>query len=335
MKKISNSIFNALLILLVLIGCREDSDEFRPYNEGLLPDQNSILAVDFDELRELMTEDYPIIEYTFKAEEGLSIWEADGFNCYISSNAFEDASGTQIGGEIIFRITRLRGIGDMMLWNKPTVTADKILTTDGSFLLEAIQDNQELSFIPGFGVNLTFPDETIDNNMSFWTGQEDSDGNFNWVEGNNSTNTNIVWANQQIESQNGLTSGYEIFTDELNWCNIDYLMQGYNEFSTCEVSIPENFTNVNAEVFLVFPNENAVVGLFGNQDNQNFDAGSYETPVGADVVLVVVGILTVNDVDQFYYATKSTTLGVNHKETFEELENISLNALKTKLSSFN
>ncbi|MDQ3015951.1 MAG: hypothetical protein M3R25_04410, partial [Bacteroidota bacterium] len=109
--------------------------------------------------------------------------------------------------------------------------------------------------------------------------------------------------------------GYECFSDSTDWINVDVFFEIPEDQRTdvC-VELPEEYTNTNTQVFMVFNDYKSIVMLEGNADLELFCEHYGSTPKGFNVTFVVISEL---GEDTYLFDAKTTTVGQNHVETLK------------------
>lgn len=324
-----------ILMLLGLLGCAEDRDEFRPDPadvdvvgnvDNFFAEFDGTFDQDFAGWGEwptqIVTERESVIE--------------------IPANALEDSEGNPVTGAFDVKVLELRTPGEILLAGKATHSYGNLLDSGGEFFISASQNGKQLRLRSGQRIHLRVKDATPQARMELWY----LDSEFNsqtgrleetWNDADDDPQSwdNVViseWTVQQDSGQviNGF--GYECWSDNLNWINID-LFQDIPEEERTDVCVdlPDGFGNVNTAVFLIFEDFNGIIMLPGDPEAMQF-CNLYTAfikvgvPIGAPVKFVVI---SEQGEDCYYFALRQTVIAENHVEVlepvktpFDEIKNI-------------
>lgn len=128
--------------------------------------------------------------FTFDASKGQLIEGAKGTVLQIPPNAFVDSTGVVVRGKVTFILQEAYSYGDMILQNLSTMAGDDLLESGGMLYLEAKDANgAALSLSAGTEIEAAMASKEAQlEGMQTFEGQEDADGNINWV----ATNTPVT-----------------------------------------------------------------------------------------------------------------------------------------------
>jgi hypothetical protein len=83
--------------------------------------------------------------FTVDAAAGATVTTTKGTKLHIPAGAFVRSNGQVVTGSVAVAVKEILGVSDMILGDKPTLTADgKLLISFGEFYVKAAQNNEEL-----------------------------------------------------------------------------------------------------------------------------------------------------------------------------------------------
>ncbi len=202
---------------------------------------------------------------------------AGGLQCTFSPMSCVNSSGQAVTGKIYAEVMVIKKKGDMVLMNKPTMSNGSMLISAGELFISLKKDGQELNLKQGASIQIRYTAFPTNSLMQLFFGDETNPERFNWIP-NIDTLNNRINIGQQV---------YEIITNRLRWINLDYF---YNTagvtLSTITTKMPENYTNANTTVFLVFKDLQSVLRLNANVAQRQF--AIEKIPNGKDATLVAI-----------------------------------------------
>lgn len=203
-------------------------------------------------------------------------------------------------------ITELLTLRDMILAKRPTVSGNKLLTTDGAFFINVTKDGSSLSLNRYNPYTLIVNDNSIDTNMSLFVG----DDNTGWVP---------VTDTSRLNERGNLTfegKQYYVFPPTLGWINIDKFV-GYEGETTSLKFTCTNAEINNLAIYLVFPSLNSVMQVNVNKD--------FPLPIGEKVKVVAITVDENKKIFSYFEDTtveKDKTISITLKATTQkDLEN--------------
>ncbi|MFT4522940.1 MAG: hypothetical protein ACI8ZN_001892 [Bacteroidia bacterium] len=244
-------------------------------------------------------------------------------------NLFVDGSGSAVSGSVDIEILELKTVSDMFLSGVTTVSGNSLLSSGGMFKIEASQNGTPLQLKSNGSFDVMIANEGLfDPSMQLFVGQEtgDEENVVVWVEADQKQG----WVMGDSTQGGGRdTARYYLNVKFLSWCNLDKYYSGGIDLTTIDVTLPDDYTNVNANVFLFIENDNASVRLFGDKTKETFNTGSYKIPVGFNIKIVAVGQLD----GKLYYKIVPTTVVVDHEEIISTMDEITEADLETVLQN--
>lgn len=367
MKTISLKTITCLVATAITISsCKKNN------SQEVAPDK----GLDGKMLSELLSTHAPKFEhFNIDAAAGGMITTTKGTKFTIPANVFITATGAAVTGAVDISIKEMRDVSDMILSDKPTVTADgKILVSYGEFFVKAVQNNQDLSLRPkndtGKGIRVQVPAKPRDNvggpngmkEVPMWSGDTTvtfTQNGFNYI------NQPVSITKQQSVSKgvlwNQVQSSYALFNSAngtmdfrldslIRWVNCDGLASMPNPKTT----VMAYFTNYfNAETSASYGGEQPSM-LFFKPKNFNTlvkfynvimtpPAGkegfhSYQTsiPVGIEGTFLAISAIG----GQLYAEQKTTTIGTpaagdNYTTVSFNLQPVDAATLLTLITSMN
>lgn len=119
--------------------------------------------------------------FELKMEEG-SILETDGgMIISIGENAFIDANGNIVKGEVELEIEEALDAVSIITAGLSTRSNERMLETGGMFYINARQNNMELRLNPDVEFLIEIPTDSVREGMQLFDGEQLSDGTVNWV----------------------------------------------------------------------------------------------------------------------------------------------------------
>lgn len=173
MKTIKIQVLIALLCLGIA-SCKKDENQVAP--NGPPTSQLSM-----KEMLEAYAE--PVQTFTVSASFSSAIETEDGAIITFPPGAFGDAQGNPVVGNVDVMVTEIYSKSEMMLSNKPTTSGGQFLSSGGEMKIEASQNGTELQLIEQATVQVRVDNTSLlpDENMGFFTGEENEDGSVEWT----------------------------------------------------------------------------------------------------------------------------------------------------------
>lgn len=259
--------------------------------------------------------------FTADASQAFTITTSGGTQLNFPANAFEDANGAQVSGNIDIDVVELLDKRDMLLTNTPTMGnlpngGRAPLISGGEFRVTASQNGNEIELKDGFSYGATVPAPNgVDSNMGLFYGSSNGD-TLTWDEADSS----FVW---------GQGGAYETYFDSLNWINLDYFMDSTGSNTTVQVELPAGLDNTNCMLYVSFDGQNSLANIY-NYDNGAFTTAPYYTmPIGTDVHFIALAFINGDP----YSAIVSATIGNNHYEVISALNQTTPSQLESDINA--
>lgn len=212
-----------------------------------------------------------------------------------------DDLGNIASGLVEIEILELLTKGEILLYGIPTNSFTKLLSSGGEFYIKASQGGQRLRLVESKPVRILTdlkgadPQERME---LFYTTTDSSFTNedvLTWYEADGNPNT---WNNVDVTEWVALADsqqiiegfGYESFSDQLDWINLDvFLNIPVQDRTDACVALPPEYGKVNTVVYMVFKDRNSVIKLRNDPEVDKFcsDYG-LAVPIGDQVALVVI-----------------------------------------------
>ena len=155
MKKMKKQLFAGLTIALTLAGCKKPDPVYTTINEVSLQDQLKSYAPKPQ-------------SKTVKAEEVIRITTEAGNKVNFPANAFVDASGNPVTGNVEISVTEITKISDMILSGMTTDSDEGPLSSQGEFNVQVSQNGEELSLADDVTFTIENPNEPVDSSTFGW-----------------------------------------------------------------------------------------------------------------------------------------------------------------------
>lgn len=310
MKRIS---FLILISAAMLTGCEKSFETFSPDNVNPADTVWASSAGNFTEVN-LLHQNLvrPALVDSFDIATNSVVEFPDNIRIEIAANSFM-LNGTITTGKATAEFFLLKSKGDFIRFRKPTTSNGYLLESGGAFNLHISKNGQPVSLVPGKALRVTYRDAAPNNLMVGFTANAPLTGSgavdFNWVR----ADSVIVRAVQ---------TGYEIYTNKLNWINCDYFKDTAEQKTRIAIILPVAFTNSNTSSFIVYKNTKAVMQMGADALNRIWRKD--KVPVNKQVIYVTI---TKRGSD-YFLGTKEATISINQnvemrpeKKSLQEIKN--------------
>ncbi len=119
--------------------------------------------------------------FTVDASKGGTVTGKDGTKLAIPGNAFVDASGKPVNGNVTVTIKEALSMTDIVLGGLTTTSNGKILESGGMIHVEASVNGEPLAMAPTKEIMVTIPTADRLDGMQLFTGDVKDDKTINWV----------------------------------------------------------------------------------------------------------------------------------------------------------
>jgi len=296
--KTTKFLFGTLLVMTILASCSKsdtDTDTNDTDCDGTCELVEYNTMDEFFEVNGVQSETFSI-----DAEDGGTITGEQGTIITIPTNAFVDADGNPVIGEVDVLIKEIFAPSEMILSNRPTNAIDDsgdntFLLSEGETEILIEQNGEELAIAPGTTLSIGVPtDNDFDSTMRPFTGTVDEDNNITWAQ------------NRQVEMMFQTAPNTYIYdTFEAGWTNCDKFFSYPGDKTTNYIDLSSSPNQDEATVYVVFK-ENGLPAVVGFTQSYADGLQSYvnSLPVGLEVTYVG---LTIND-NQQYLAVETVTI---------------------------
>ena len=241
----------------------------------------------------------------------ITLTSAKGVVITLNGNALTK-NGNPATGPIDITFIELFDKGNMLITNKPTmgIMADgnrSLLKSGGEFFIQASQGGVDLATTAPMQLqvpaNLT---GTIDNAMTLWKGEID-------------TNDNLAW--REVKDAAGGKGGvgaqgntYYVTFGNFGWTNVDKFYSDPRPKTTILADAPDGYDNTNSAIYLSYDGEgqNALAKLDTYTAAGLFSEHYGQIPIG----LACHVIFATEDNGQWRYAIKAVTVTAGAVYTF-------------------
>ena len=250
--------------------------------------------------------------FTATAETGtITLTSAKGVVITLNGNALTK-NGNPVTGPIDITYIELFDKGNMLITNKPTmgIMADgnrSLLKSGGEFFIKASQGGVDL--VSTGAIQLQVPANLtggIDNAMTLWKGEID-------------TNDNLAW--REVKDAAGGKGGvgaqgntYYVTFGNFGWTNVDKFYSDPRPKTTILADAPDGYDNTNSAIYLSYDGEgtNALAKLDTYNAAGLFSEHYGQIPIG----LACHVIFVTEDNGNWRYAIKAVTVAAGDVYTF-------------------
>ncbi|MEO6130301.1 MAG: hypothetical protein ABIQ02_00530 [Saprospiraceae bacterium] len=290
-------------MMIMMMSCGKDIDQF-------IPNERQDIVGDISRLKTRLQNDLSgSITYTVSVPcHGLKAFTVDKDVVLVIPADFVDlTSHPCTTGSFDVRVTVCDTKGEILVAGIPTTSEHKLLESRVELKLEILDGTTPLHLALGKKIRILVNDLDPIERMELFYGQGSD-----WLQADGDPNkwdnvANEEWWIQTDSAGQAITGfGYECFSDSIDWVNVDVYFQIPEAQRTpvC-VELPEEFTNTNTQVFIVFDDYKSITNLPGDADKHQFCEHYGSTPLGFKATFVVI---SEKGEGNYYFATKSTTI---------------------------
>ncbi|MFN0015581.1 MAG: hypothetical protein ACKVU2_13625 [Saprospiraceae bacterium] len=302
--------FLLAISILAAAGCRKDEREFIPYT----PVQENL---------DLLLEKVPdastnsVFQFGGNVVPDTTLTSTSGVRVFLvdTEKLFADENGVAVPCStcpaLRIEVTTALRKSDFVAHRLPTSTYPdpKMLESVGAVNIRVFCGTNELRLLPNRYLKVQMPAPTDAHaDLRTFVGVLDSEKN---VAGWFNTGESAFLAQWPLPNSGAQQSGYELIVRQTGWSNCAQALT--EPSSTFCVKLPPQFTALNARVFLVFQNKNAIAELKGDDTSSTFCFSG--APLGYPVNVVVVGKTGA----QYWLANQFTEVGTNVELTVAPL----------------
>lgn len=162
---------------LLLVSCQKDpktqSQPLKPADPPLIAGHNGKNAFNTGNLE--------LQFFTIDAAKGGTVKGKNGTKLIIPKNAFVNAEGKPVTGKVTIGLKEAFLMSDIVFGGLATTSDGKILSTGGMLYIEAKQGEEKLELADSKAITTSVPTDNYNPEMLIFTGEQDADGNINWV----------------------------------------------------------------------------------------------------------------------------------------------------------
>jgi hypothetical protein len=300
-----------LVFLFMMMSCGEDVDIF-------IPKSNQAVGGDVSRLTDKLKQDIAgDIHYTVSCPcFGDQAFPFDKDLVLVIPPAFVDINQypCPASGNFTLEVTVCDTKGEILIAGIPTISENTLLESRIEFNVKIKAGDQEVKLAPGKQIRVLVKDPDPRERMELFYG---NDKDWLQADGNPDTWDNVGssewWIQPDSSGGNPITGfGYEAFSDSTDWINVDvFFTIPENQRTPVCVELPPEYTNRNAEVFMVFKDYKSITYMAGDSSKQQFCEGHQSTPIGFNVTFVVIAEQGPGD---YFFAAKDAVITPNMTE---------------------
>ena len=278
MKYIYKTLF-FLTAVLVLNACKKDTDIFVPDEGQTGPDISWYSNITVSMSVSVLKSNLLLQPFSDTVQVGSNtshLISSAGLECTFPPNSLVNNAYQPVTGTVNLESLLLKKKGDIIRMGAPTVSNGRLVVSGGEFFIRVSHTGSELQLDPSLRAVLQFQESAVPlQNLKIFNGNASAPLQFNWIPDTDSLNT--VVSNNQF---------YEVRTNQLHWINGGYIYDTSVARVVVDAALPNNYTNANSIVYLVFRDFRSVAGMYGDVANRIFS--SNPVPAGNMVTLVVI-----------------------------------------------
>lgn len=198
----------ALIVITTLFACKKDRGN----------DETKLSLAEFNAKFSVPTQ-----KFNGTAGAAFSITGAKGMKFDFPANAFLDASGNPVTGNVVISLKEVLSKRDIVLSGKATQSNGHLLITGGEFQILAMQNGQTLKLNPAVAVAAKVPTTFNTDPMEVFT----------WGA---TTTADSTWVLDQKTRLTNTTGFYEFSLPSFGWINCDYFYSNPNPKTTLTAS---------------------------------------------------------------------------------------------------
>mgnify|MGYP003575644915 CR=1 FL=1 len=273
----------ALLVISTLFACKKDKSN----------DNSKLTAAEFNSRFSVATQ-----KFNGTATAAFSITGARGMKFDFPANAFLDASGNPITGNVVVSLKEVLSKRDIVLSGKVTQSNGQLLISGGEFQILASQNGQSLKLNPAVAVAVKVP-TTFNNapmDLFVWGPTAAADS---------------TWVLDQKARVASSADFYQFNLPNFGWINCDYFYNNPNPKTTITASpvyAGASPSIKDQRAYMVFDDIKSVAGLPFQLSINKHQSYLNSMPIGLKGKLIIIST-DVNDV--IYFGQTSFTVSVN------------------------
>jgi hypothetical protein len=271
MRKIIDVLFLGY-ILTALFSCSED--RLNPLKESAVK-KDSVAApqvkfVNINDSKILASLKKPISKFQINSDSDLPIVTKEGTKLFIYPFHLKTATNQPVKYPYSIEYVELLTLKDMVLYNKPTMSYDRILNTAGAFYIKVTKDGNTLE-VDNYPL-IQFLNNKPDTKMVlFYEDRKTPNSDPTWVR------NEFPEQKENVEGLQILRSFYNAVIGKFGWINIDKFYN-YTGPKTQVTFKAEKINPNEIKKFMLFPKIKSVIGVYDNITG--------DLPIGEEVVYV-------------------------------------------------
>ncbi|SFH18416.1 hypothetical protein [Pedobacter insulae] len=276
-----NSILIAAVAILFSTGCKKD---------GGVTEGPTLSLADFNNKFSVPTQLFNGVAGT-----GFSITGNKGIKLDFPANAFLDASGNQVTGNIKLSLKEVMTKGDILLSGKMTESNKQLLVSGGEFQVLALKNGQLLKLNPAAEVMVKVPTTLSTSPMDLF-------------EFKGTTSSDSTWMLNQKARVTTTPTYYQFALPNFGWVNCDYFYNNPNPKTTITASpvyAGASPSIKDQRAYLIFDAINNVIGLPFELSINKHQSYLNSMPIGMTGKLVII---SVDMDDRIYFGYSNFTI---------------------------
>jgi len=212
-------------------------------NEATAPQNNN----DGQTMTAFLQSHGPVFEnFTINAATGGVITTAKGTKITIPANVFETMGGLPVTGSVSFAVKEIKDVSDMILGDKPTLTADgKMLVSYGEYFTKALQNNEQLKLKKDSAIKVQVLGKAAGQQIPLWSGDSSVTTTLNGYDyHNNPASVTVQTAVNPGVTWNQTATGYAFFNSGNG--TLDFKLDSLMKWVNCDglANLPGTKTTV-------------------------------------------------------------------------------------------
>jgi len=166
------------LSLLLLFSCKDEKQQ--EMQQDVTTEKPDLIA-DSGSRKVFSTDNLNMQTFTLDAGKDNTIKGEKGTELTIPKNTFTDAQGNVVTGTITVQLKEALSISDIVTGGLTTTSNGEILSSGGMLYINVKQGDADVVIGGAKSIGVSVPTDNFIPEMQIFTGEEDADGNINWV----------------------------------------------------------------------------------------------------------------------------------------------------------
>lgn len=223
---------------------------------------------------------------TIKSDNDLPFVGKQGTQVWLYTRDLKTSNGGAVTYPFDIEVLELFTPKDMILYQMPTVSHGRILSTAGQVRVRAYKDGKELKLNTYSSTQIAVPTKgRPDGFMQLFYGEEVNGQFYDWIPADSTKdgiNRGTIFANQEV---------YTLFPSRIGWINVDKFYE-YTEAKT-EISFSSLEPPIeNIIIFLYFPELKSIIKVYNGVSGL--------VPVGRNVKVIALGLTKQEEYYSFF-----------------------------------